>query len=68
VALNSIVGDWRWAATTEPSDGIVTMSSAQLGGGETEAVVDARHTGLLRDPDSVREVKCILMRHAGAAQ
>jgi pimeloyl-ACP methyl ester carboxylesterase len=65
VALNSIVGDWRWANTLEPSDGIVTISSAQLGGGETEAVVDARHTGLLRDPDSVREVMCILMRHAG---
>jgi pimeloyl-ACP methyl ester carboxylesterase len=65
VALNSIVGDWRWANTLEPSDGIVTMSSAQLGGGETEAVVDARHTDLLRDPDSVREVMCVLMRHAG---
>jgi pimeloyl-ACP methyl ester carboxylesterase len=68
VALNSIVGDWRCANTLEPSDGVVTVSSAQLGGGETEAMVDAKHTGILRDPEAVREASCILMRHAGGMQ
>jgi pimeloyl-ACP methyl ester carboxylesterase len=66
VALNSIVGDYRWASSLQPSDSVVAVSSAQLGGGETQAVVDARHTGILQNEDTIREVSCILMRHAAA--
>jgi pimeloyl-ACP methyl ester carboxylesterase len=65
VALNTIIGDYRWANSFEPSDGVVSVESAGLNGGETEATVDARHTGVLRSPETSREVTCILLRHAG---
>jgi pimeloyl-ACP methyl ester carboxylesterase len=65
VALNTIIGDYRWANSFRPSDGVVSVESASLKGGETEATVDARHTGVLKNPETSREVSCILMRHAG---
>jgi len=65
VALNTILGDYRWANSFAPSDGIVSVESARLYGGETEATVDARHTGILREPETSREVSCILLRHVG---
>jgi pimeloyl-ACP methyl ester carboxylesterase len=65
VALNTIVGDYELANSFLPSDGVVSIESAKLYGGETEATVDARHTGILRASDTSREVMCILMRHAG---
>ena len=65
VALNTIVGDYRWANSFRPSDGVVTVESASLNGGETEATVDARHTSVLENPETSREVSCILLRHAG---
>ncbi|HEX4415470.1 MAG TPA: alpha/beta hydrolase family protein, partial [Lacipirellulaceae bacterium] len=68
VALNTIIGDYRWANSWGPSDGVVSVESASLYGGETETTVDARHTGVLRNPDTSREVTCILMRHAGISQ
>jgi hypothetical protein len=65
VALNTIVGDYRWANSWQPSDGVVSTHSARLFGGETEATVEARHTEILRNPETSREVSCILLRHAG---
>ncbi len=68
VALHTILGDDRWSPGQGPSDGVVPVSSSRLGGGQSELVVDAKHTYVQRDPDSVREVMCILMRHAAGIQ
>jgi hypothetical protein len=64
VSLHSIVGDDRWTLSQGPSDGVVPVSSARLGGGQSELIVVARHTEVQRAPATVREVICILNRHA----
>ena len=64
VALHSIIGDDRWSPTQGPSDGVVAVSSARLGGVQSELVVDAKHTDVQRVPQTVREVMCILTHHA----
>ena len=66
MALHSIIGDDRWSLTQGPSDGVVAVSSARLGGGQSELVVDAKHTDVQRVPQTVREVMCILSHHAAA--
>ncbi len=65
VAINTIIGDYRWANSWGPSDGVVSVESASLCGSETATTVDAKHTGVLKNSDTSREVSCILMRHAG---
>ncbi len=65
MAINTIIGDYRWANSWGPSDGVVSIESASLCGSETATTVDAKHTGVLKNPDTSREVSCILMRHAG---
>jgi pimeloyl-ACP methyl ester carboxylesterase len=65
VALHSIIGDDRWSLTQGPSDGVVAVSSARIGGVQSELLVSAKHTEVQRDPQTVREVICILSRHAG---
>ena len=64
VALHSIIGDDRMSLRQGPTDGVVAVSSSRLGGGQSELVVDAEHSHVQRDPDSVREVMCILTQHA----
>jgi pimeloyl-ACP methyl ester carboxylesterase len=66
VALHTILGDDRWSLIQGPSDGVVAVSSARLGGGQSELVVDAKHTDVQRVPPTVREVMCILAQHAAS--
>jgi pimeloyl-ACP methyl ester carboxylesterase len=66
VALHTILGDNTWSLRQGPSDGVVSVSSARLGGGETELVVNAKHTDVQRVSETVREVICILNKHAQA--
>jgi pimeloyl-ACP methyl ester carboxylesterase len=66
VALDSIVGDVLWTPIQGPSDGVVSVASARLGGGQSELIVDARHSEVQRVPETVREVICILNRHAAS--
>jgi pimeloyl-ACP methyl ester carboxylesterase len=67
VALHSIIGDNGWSLTQGPSDGVVAVSSARIGGVQSELLVDAKHTDVQRDPQTVREVICILNQHASFA-
>jgi hypothetical protein len=64
VTLHSIIGDDRWSPIQGPSDGVVAVSSARIGGVQSELLVDAKHTDAQRDSNTVREVICILSRHA----
>lgn len=64
VRLHTILGNWEWANTQEPSDGIVPVASARLYGSETELDVNARHTRIQNRPETAREVTAILIRHA----
>jgi pimeloyl-ACP methyl ester carboxylesterase len=64
VHLHTILGNWEWAATEEPSDGVVPVASARLYGSETELDLNARHTQLQSRPETTREIKAILARHA----
>jgi hypothetical protein len=64
VALHTILGDDRWTPSQGQTDGVVSVESARLGGGQSELVVDAKHTDVQRVPESVREVICILNKHA----
>lgn len=63
VALHSIIGDDRWSPIQGRSDGVVAVSSARIGGVQSELFVAARHTDVQRNSDTVREVICILSRH-----
>jgi triacylglycerol esterase/lipase EstA (alpha/beta hydrolase family) len=64
VALHSIIGDDRWGPIQGRSDGVVAVSSARIAGAQSELLVDAGHTDVQRDPETIREVICILTRHA----
>lgn len=66
IALHTILGDDRWTLTQGRSDGVVAVSSARLGGGQSELIVDAKHTDVQRVPPTVREVMCILTQHAAS--
>lgn len=66
VALHTVLGDDRWTLTQGPSDGVVAVSSSRLGGGQSELVVDAKHTDVQRVAPTVREVMCILSQHAAS--
>src|SRR4051794_21116430 len=66
VSLHTVLGDDGWSPIHGPSDGVVAVSSARLGGGQSELVVDARHTDVQRVAPTVREVMCILTQHAAS--
>jgi pimeloyl-ACP methyl ester carboxylesterase len=68
IVLHSIIGDDRWSFTQGPSDGVVAVSSARIVGVQSELLVDAKHTEVQRDSQTVREVICILSHHAGLVQ
>jgi hypothetical protein len=68
VALHTVLGDVQWTPIQGRSDGVVAVSSARIERVETELSVAARHTDVQRDPNTVREVICILNRHASFMQ
>jgi pimeloyl-ACP methyl ester carboxylesterase len=68
VALHSVIGDDRWSLGQGRSDGVVAVSSARIGGVQSELVVDAKHSRVQRDQRTVREVICILSHHAAVGE
>jgi pimeloyl-ACP methyl ester carboxylesterase len=64
VPLHSIIGDDRWTPSEGRSDGVVAVSSAQLGGVESQLFVDASHTGIQKRSETSAEVVRILLLHA----
>ena len=63
VRLHSIIGRGKLFPVLQPGDGYVPVSSARLDGAESVLYVEAGHTNLHRDPESIREVKRILRKH-----
>ena len=66
VTLHSIIGDGGHAVSLGKSDGIVTVESARHPGVASELYVPASHSGILRHPATVEEIKRILRLHAAA--
>lgn len=66
VALHSIIGDDRWTLSEGRSDGVVAVSSARLGGVQSELIVDASHTQIQLRSETSAEVIRILLAHAAA--
>jgi pimeloyl-ACP methyl ester carboxylesterase len=64
VALHSIIGDSQWSPIQGRGDGVVSVSSARIGGVQSELFVDASHTEVQRNSRTVQEVISILNRHA----
>lgn len=64
VTLHSIIGDDRWTCSEGRTDGVVSVSSARLGGVQSELFVDASHTGIQLKNETSAEVMRILMAHA----
>jgi pimeloyl-ACP methyl ester carboxylesterase len=64
VALHSIIGDDRWTCSEGRTDGVVAVSSARLGGVQSELFVDASHTGIQLKSETSAEVIRILTSHA----
>lgn len=63
-ALHSIIGDDRWTLSEGRTDGVVSVSSARLGGVQSEIFVDASHTGIQLRQETSTEVIRILLAHA----
>jgi pimeloyl-ACP methyl ester carboxylesterase len=68
VPLHSIIGNDRWTCEQGRSDGVVAVSSAQLGGVQSEIFVDASHTEIQRRMETSQEVIRILLLHASAVR
>jgi pimeloyl-ACP methyl ester carboxylesterase len=66
VTLHSIIGDDRWTLSEGRSDGVVAVSSAQLGGVQSEIFLDASHTEIQRRPETSSELIRILLAHAAS--
>jgi hypothetical protein len=64
VALHSIVGDDRWTLSEGRNDGVVAVTSAELAGVQSEVLVDASHTEILKRSETSTEVLRILQEHA----
>jgi pimeloyl-ACP methyl ester carboxylesterase len=64
VTLHSIIGDDRWTCSEGRTDGVVPVSSAHLGGVQSELFVDASHTGIQLRQETSAEVVRILTAHA----
>ena len=64
VRLHSIIGRGKLFPVLQPGDGYVPITSAHLDGVESELFVNAEHTMVHRDAESVKEVKRILRKHA----
>jgi hypothetical protein len=66
VALHSIIGERHSPLGSDPSDGIVPVSSARLPGVASEKVVDCRHMQLPHNEVVAAEVIRLLVEHAQA--
>jgi pimeloyl-ACP methyl ester carboxylesterase len=66
VVLHAIIGDDRWTLSEGANDGVVAVSSAHLDGVQSEVVVDASHTEILKQSETSNEVLRILLQHAAA--
>jgi pimeloyl-ACP methyl ester carboxylesterase len=67
VRLHTIIGTGGLIPGSEPSDGVVPISSARQAGTCSERFVPVRHERLLRDPAAVAEIGRILREHAAEA-
>jgi pimeloyl-ACP methyl ester carboxylesterase len=67
VNMHTIIGTGAIRVLREPSDGVVTMSSAEQPGVVSERLVPARHTGLHDVPETMNELVGILRLHAEQA-
>ncbi|MEM8947216.1 MAG: alpha/beta fold hydrolase [Planctomycetota bacterium] len=59
-AHKGVVGEWF---SDEQGDGIVTLASAQLDDATSQIIVEADHSKVHRHPESILEVRRILMQH-----
>jgi pimeloyl-ACP methyl ester carboxylesterase len=66
VELHSIIGDDRWTCSEGRTDGVVAVTSARLGGVQSELFVDASHTEIQRRSETSTEVVRILLKHSAA--
>jgi hypothetical protein len=66
VELHSIIGDDRWTCSEGRTDGVVAVTSARLGGVQSELIVDASHTEIQRRSETSTEVVRILLKHSAA--
>jgi pimeloyl-ACP methyl ester carboxylesterase len=60
VKLHSIIGTGGCMLGSGPSDGVVPVSSARLGGVESELIIEEDHEDLQRTREAIREVLRIL--------
>lgn len=67
VRIHTIAGTGGMASWGEPTDGVVTLSSARHRGATSELFVPAKHEFLHRDPITVAELARILRSHAAEA-
>ena len=63
VTLHSIIGTARPMILEGPADGVVPVSSARLSGVQSEKFVDATHSQIQRDAQTVAELERILLEH-----
>jgi hypothetical protein len=68
VPIHTIVGARRQTLAGEPTDGVVTVASAQHPGAASELWVDATHSDLHHDTTTIAEVRRILLAHAHATE
>jgi pimeloyl-ACP methyl ester carboxylesterase len=64
VRQHTIIGTGGPEYASEPSDGVVPVSSARMAGVCSETFVNARHAELHSDPATVNQLACILRQHA----
>ena len=64
VSLHTIIGTAGKLPDGSPGDGVVAVASAQHPRTVSEEFVEARHTELLKSPDTVEELVRILVDHA----
>jgi pimeloyl-ACP methyl ester carboxylesterase len=65
VTLHSIIGTGGWTLhESQPSDGVVSVASAQHPGTASQLLVDAVHERLHHQPESINELLRILREHA----
>jgi hypothetical protein len=65
VPYHSIIGNYREADTPGGSDKVVAYESAHLDGAVSEMIIKADHIGANKHPLAIREVRRILLEHAG---
>lgn len=63
VEVHSIIGTAERLPDGSPGDGLVSVESARIENTNSELYVSARHADLTRTPESIMEVKRILIEH-----